>query len=57
MIDIIHGDSMQAMRGMDDNQFDWSIVDPPYFDAPQRLGYYGGGNIVVLVSFEGLMKK
>lgn len=29
-IEIIHGDSMEAMKGMADNQFDVAIVDPPY---------------------------
>ena len=29
-IDIKHGDSLQAMKAMADNSFDWAIVDPPY---------------------------
>ena len=23
-----------------DNYFDWAIVDPPYFNGPEKLGYY-----------------
>jgi site-specific DNA-methyltransferase (adenine-specific) len=26
-----------------DKHFDLAIVDPPYFDGPKRLGYYGNG--------------
>ena len=29
-IKLIHGDSLQAMKAMADNSFDWAIVDPPY---------------------------
>jgi len=29
-INLIHGDSLEAMKGMKDNSFDWAIVDPPY---------------------------
>jgi site-specific DNA-methyltransferase (adenine-specific) len=29
-IQIKHGDSLQAMKAMADNSFDWAIVDPPY---------------------------
>jgi len=29
-INLIHGDSLQAMKAMADNSFDWAIVDPPY---------------------------
>ena len=29
-IKLIHGDSLQAMRGYGDNHFDVAIVDPPY---------------------------
>lgn len=29
-IQIKHGDSLQAMRAMPENRFDWAIVDPPY---------------------------
>jgi site-specific DNA-methyltransferase (adenine-specific) len=29
-IELIHGDSLQALKGYGDNHFDWAIVDPPY---------------------------
>ncbi len=29
-IELKHGDSLQAMKAMADNQFDWAIVDPEY---------------------------
>jgi site-specific DNA-methyltransferase (adenine-specific) len=29
-IELIHGDSLQALKGYNDNHFDWAIVDPPY---------------------------
>ncbi len=29
-INLIHCDCMEAMKGMEDNQFDLAIVDPPY---------------------------
>jgi len=29
-VELIHGDSLQAMRLMKDNEFDIAIVDPPY---------------------------
>ncbi len=29
-INLVHGDCMEAMKGMKDNQFDLAICDPPY---------------------------
>ena len=29
-IELIHGDSLQALKGYGDNYFDVAIVDPPY---------------------------
>ena len=29
-IELIHGDSLQALKGYGDKQFDWAIIDPPY---------------------------
>ncbi len=31
-IELIHGDSLQALKGYGDNHFDVAIVDPPYGD-------------------------
>ena len=38
-------DCLEAMKQMDDNQFDLAIVDPPYginINSSGRLGHYGG---------------
>jgi site-specific DNA-methyltransferase (adenine-specific) len=32
-IQLIHGDSLQALKGYGDNHFDVAIVDPPYMDS------------------------
>lgn len=37
------GDCMDFMRSQPDRAFDLAIVDPPYFDGPNRSGYYGRG--------------
>jgi len=34
-INLIHGDSLQALKGYGDNHFDVAIVDPPYRDQNQ----------------------
>lgn len=34
-------DCMEAMRQLPDRAFDLAVVDPPYFDGPNRRGYYG----------------
>ena len=39
---ILHIDCMEYMKTLPDNAFDLAIVDPPYFDGPQKPGYYGG---------------
>jgi site-specific DNA-methyltransferase (adenine-specific) len=40
-IELIHGDCMEGMSGMQDNQFDLAIVDPEYFSGPEKKKYYG----------------
>ena len=32
---------MDYMKSFSDKFFDLAIVDPPYFDGPNKLGYYG----------------
>lgn len=34
---------MEYLKGCDDNAFDLAIVDPPYFEGPNKTGYYGKG--------------
>ncbi len=36
-------DNMELMKRYPDNYFELAIVDPPYFNGPQKLGYYGKG--------------
>ncbi len=51
-IQVYNSDCLEGMKQMDDNQFDLAIVDPPYFDGPNRLGYYGGN-----ISSSGVVRK
>ncbi len=41
-LDIRHADCMRVMAGFPDNYFDLAVVDPPYFDGPNKPGFYGG---------------
>lgn len=34
-------DCMEYMRSIPDKFFELAVVDPPYFDGPNKLGYYG----------------
>lgn len=36
-------DCMEYMATLPDKAFDLAIVDPPYFDGPNKSGYYGKG--------------
>ena len=40
-IELIHGDSLQALKGYGDNHFDVAIIDPPYKDdvSGLKVGY------------------
>lgn len=40
-ITLYNADCMDILRELPDKQFDLAIVDPPYFDGPNKLGYYG----------------
>jgi len=42
LLDIRNCDCMEMMREFDDNHFELAITDPPYFDGPNKLGFYGG---------------
>ncbi len=41
MIEIKHIDCMDYMATCSDKKFDIAICDPPYFNGPNKLGYYG----------------
>lgn len=36
-------DCMEFMKSVPDGAYDLAIVDPPYFDGPNKSGYYGKG--------------
>jgi site-specific DNA-methyltransferase (adenine-specific) len=40
-IDIYNRDCMDYMRDQPSKAFDLAICDPPYFNGPQKLGFYG----------------
>lgn len=42
-IEILHGDCMEYMVTLPDNAFDLAIVDPPYFEGPNKPGFYRNG--------------
>ena len=39
--EVYNTDCMEYMKSIPDKFFDLAIVDPPYFDGPDKLGYYG----------------
>lgn len=40
-VELLNINCMKYMANCDDNFFDLAIVDPPYFDGPNKLGFYG----------------
>lgn len=42
-VSLLNIDCMEYMANQPDNAFDLAIVDPPYFDGPNKSGYYGKG--------------
>lgn len=40
---LYHGDCIDFLRACPDHAYDLAIVDPPYFDGPNKSGYYGKG--------------
>lgn len=39
--EVYNMDCMEYMKSIPDKFFELAIVDPPYFDGPNKLGYYG----------------
>lgn len=39
---LLNCDCMDYMKDCKDNVFDLAIVDPPYFNGPEKPGYYAG---------------
>lgn len=44
MINIYNADCMKGMADMPDKAYQLAIVDPPYFEGPQKQKYYEGKN-------------
>lgn len=42
-IKLLNIDCMEYMRTVPDKHFDLAVCDPPYFDGPNKSGYYGKG--------------
>jgi site-specific DNA-methyltransferase (adenine-specific) len=40
-ISVYRGDNMDFFKNIPDKQYDWAIVDPPYFDGPQKREFFG----------------
>jgi site-specific DNA-methyltransferase (adenine-specific) len=40
---LYQGDCMEFLKAVPDGAYDVAIVDPPYFDGPNKSGYYGKG--------------
>lgn len=40
---LFNGDCMDFLRSVPDGAYDVAIVDPPYFNGPNKSGYYGKG--------------
>ena len=41
MVELYNEHNMPGMSRYPDKYFNWAIVDPPYFDGPNKLGFYG----------------
>lgn len=52
MSEFINIDCMELLKNSADNSFDLAIVDPPYFNGPNRRRYYGSN-----VSAERVKRK
>ncbi len=47
---------MDYMKDCKDNKFDLAICDPPYFNGPEKLGYYGASVSSVGIQRTGFKK-
>ena len=41
MQEFVNGDCMEYLTNYPDNYFDLAIVDPPYFNGPEKRKFYG----------------
>ena len=42
-IKLLNMDCMEYMRSVPAGYFDLAVTDPPYFNGPNKSGYYGKG--------------
>ena len=42
-VELLNIDCMEYMQGLPDKAFDLAIVDPPYFEGPNKPGFYRNG--------------
>lgn len=42
-ISVVNEDCMKVMARYPDGYFDLAVTDPPYFNGPEKLGYYRNG--------------
>jgi site-specific DNA-methyltransferase (adenine-specific) len=54
--DFMQGDCLQYMKTFITNAFDLGLIDPPYFDGPQKLGYYGSNVSTIGIKRKGYEK-
>lgn len=40
---LYRGDCMDVLSALSDGEFSLAVTDPPYFDGPNKSGYYGKG--------------
>ena len=55
-INLIHGDSLQALKGYADNHFDVAIVDPPY-GIEDKISIGGGSHTKTKTKFHNLYSE
>lgn len=56
MLTVSLEDNMTLMKRYKDKHFDLAIVDPPYFEGPNNLGYYGASVSTIGVVRDGYKK-
>jgi len=55
-INLIHGDSLQALKGYADNHFDVAVVDPPY-GIEDKISIGGGSHTKTKTKFHNLYSE
>lgn len=57
MIKLLNMDCMEYMRDCGDNEFDLAIVDPPYFEGPNKPNFYRNGKFSSTLAPAGEYQK